>query len=265
MNKALKSIGAALTFFCGSLVGFVPAPAQPSATIQEYILGPGDVVEVKVLGREDFNTRTRVREDGAILLPLIGEVAATGQSPIGLSELVGNRLRSEGYFPNPVVSVDVVSYASRYVTVLGSVSQPGLVPVDRAYKLSEILARVGGVREGSADYIIVRPENGPEARYAIETLAIGDSAQDPVVSPGDKLYVPEAEVFYIYGQVNSPGEYPLMSEPNLRKALALGGGLSLAGTHKRIRIVRDGKVMNVSDLRTEIRPDDIIFVRERLF
>jgi polysaccharide export outer membrane protein len=249
----------------GFAVPLAGASAQDAAQQSEYILGPGDVVEVNLLGREDFKTRGRVRPDGTILLPFLGSVAAGQRTPTQLGETVSAGLRSGGYYSNPVVSVDIVSYASRYVTVLGLVKNPGLVPVDRAYRVSEILARVGGTSESSADHVVWRPSEGQERELKIVALATGSDEQDPFVSPGDKLFVPQAQQFFIYGQVNSPGAYPLMSEPTLRKALARGGGLTALGTERKIRIIRGGQEVRSASLAEGLQPGDVIVVGERLF
>jgi polysaccharide export outer membrane protein len=242
----------------------VSAAAQESTLAQEYVLGPGDVVEVSVLGREDFRTRTRVRPDGTILLPFLGEVAAGNRSTTELGQAVQTALRSGGYYANPVVNVEIVSYASRYITVLGSVTTPGLVPIDRAYRLSEIIARVGGAREGGADYVILTNASGEERRFTIEAIATGTASEDPFVAPGDKVYVPKAQQFFIYGQVTNPGAFPIMPEPTLRKGVAAGGGVSATGTHRRIKVYRGGRQVELG-LTDAIQPGDVIVVGERLF
>jgi polysaccharide export outer membrane protein len=244
----------------------VGGQGQPvGAAAQTYVLGPGDVVEVDVLGRSDFKTRTRIRSDGTVVLPFIGVTRASSLSAQELSNQVAAALRSGGIFADPIVSVEIVSYASQYVTVLGAVTSPGLVPVDRAYRVSEILARVGGKRTEGADYIVLRPQDGPEQRLKIEALATGGPEQDPIVPPGAKLFLPEAELFFIYGQVNEPGAYPMMSEMTLRKALARGGGVALTGSQRRVKLFRGQEEVRVSDLDMPIQPGDVIRVRERLF
>lgn len=237
----------------------------PAGAAQTYVLGPGDVVEVDVLGRSDFKTRTRIRSDGTIVLPFIGVVRAGSLSAEELSNQVAAALRSGGIFAEPIVSVEIVSYASQYVTVLGAVASPGLVPVDRAYRVSEILARVGGKRPGGADYVILRPQDGPEQRLMIEQIATGGPDQDPIMPPGAKLFLPEADQFFIYGQVNTPGAYTLMSGMTLRQALARGGGVALTGTTRRVKLFRGGQEVAVTDLDSVIQPGDVIRVGERLF
>src|SRR3954462_7910432 len=121
-----------------------PVPAQPAGMPdQAYILGPEDVVQVEVLGRTDFTTKTKIGVDGKIQLPLLGAVPAADRTVLQLRAQITEALQKAGFFNRPIVEVQVASYASRYVTVLGAVGSPGLIPVDRPYRLSEIIARVG--------------------------------------------------------------------------------------------------------------------------
>ncbi|MBS0331212.1 MAG: SLBB domain-containing protein [Proteobacteria bacterium] len=230
-----------------------------------YILGPEDVIEVSVVGRTDFTTRLRIRSDGTIELPYVGKRQAADKSAPELADLIGKGLAKAGIYANPVVNVEIVGYASRYVTVLGAVAQPGLVPINRPYRISEIVARVGGLRENAAEYIIERPPNGPERRIYIKQLATGDEKDDPYVQAGDKIYAPVAELFYISGQVHQPGGFTFTSDMTVRQAIARGGGLTDEGSDKRVKINRKGKVVDHVTLDTKIEPGDVVIVGERIF
>jgi polysaccharide export outer membrane protein len=246
--------------------GPVAAPvAAPPVADENYIIGPGDVVDVTLLERTDFNTRAKVGTDGMIQLPYIGAIAAADRTAQTLRDQIKATLIKGGYFSNPNLSVQVASFASRYVTVLGAVGAPGLVPIDRAYRLSEVLARVGGVHENAADYVIVRPAKGETRKLSVKALAIGDLTQDPYVSPGDTIFSPIAELFYISGQIKSPGSYPMLSDMSVRMAIARAGGLTDMGSDKGVKITRDGKKLNKVDQDTKVAPGDIIVIGERLF
>jgi polysaccharide export outer membrane protein len=178
---------------------------------------------------------------------------------------IGRALESGGYFAHPILNVEIVSFASRYVTVLGSVGAPGLVPIDRPYHLSEILARVGGGKDSGADDVILRPQGGEERRLSISALATGDATQDPVVSPGDKIFSPPAVVFYISGQVRTPGAYPVFEGMTLRMAIARGGGLTDLGTDRGVKVTHTGGKVDRPALDERIAAGDVIVVGERLF
>jgi len=246
-----------------------PAPAdaaaQPANPTAGYVLGPGDVIEVAVLGRDEFKSRVQVQVDGTIQLPYLKTVKAADKTGLQLGEEVRRQLKDGGYYADPVVTVNVATYASRYVTVLGEVGSPGIVPVDRAYRLSEILARVGGAKPSGADQLSLRRADGKEMKLVVRNIASGGNDEDPFVSPGDKIYVPVADSFYIYGQVSSPGTYRVDPDMTLRKAIARGGGITERGSEKRIKVFRDGKQLSKLQLEEGIKGGDVVVVGERLF
>lgn len=260
----------ALLTFAAPLAAQMPvapvAPAAPQVSLVDgYVLGPGDILEVSVLGREDFKPRVQVQTDGTIALPLIGTVVARNRTVLGLRDQIRQQLVGGGYFAKPEISIFIVTYASRYVTVLGEVGTPGVVPVDRVYRLSEIIARAGGVRSVGADTVTLTTEAGQSRELSINAIATGVGGEDPVVNPGDKVFVAPAKTFYIYGQVSAPGIYPIDPELSIRRALARGGGLTALGSEKRIELFRDGKKFKKVDLDEKIRPGDTIVVGERFF
>ncbi len=242
-----------------------PPPQQPPTADQTYVLGPADVIEVSVLGRTDFTTQGRIGEDGNIRLPYLGAVQAANRTSQQLSDDIAKALERGGYFSKPVVKVEVQTFTSRYVTVLGEVAKPGLTPTDRAYRLSEILARVGGVKETAADYVVLRRQTGPEQKMPIEELATGDLTQDPYVLPGDKIYSPKAEVFYVSGEVKTPGNFPIKADMTVRMAIARAGGVSAQGTEKKVQLTRKGAKLAHVDLNAKVEAGDIIVVGQRLF
>jgi len=240
------------------------AAQASTAADQGYILGSEDVVQVDVLGRSDFNAKSKVGTDGKIQLPLLGAFPAANRTVLQLREDIADALQRAGYFNHPIVDVAVVSYASRYVTVLGAVGSPGLVPVDRPYRLSEILARVGGVKDNGADHVVLRTKEG-EHNYAIKDLATGDVNLDPFIQPGDKIFAPTADMFYIKGQVKGPGGYGLIPHMSLLMAIARAGGLTDLGSDSHIKITRKNATISPKDMNMEILPDDVIDVGEGWF
>lgn len=246
-----------------ALPGTTPAGVLDSGS-SSYILGRDDVIEVGLIGRTDFGGRTRVQADGSIQLPLIGKLAVADHTTAEVSEMVRKALQTGGFFADPVVSVEVVGYASRYVVVLGAVGNPGIVPINRPYHVSEILARVGGVREGAADYLSVRSTDGKERKLSIRELATGDSTQDPYVQAGDKIYAPMADLFYVYGEVKSPGAFSLVSDMTVRMAIARAGGVTENGSDSKVEVTRGGKKTKL-DPSAKIQPGDILKIGERLF
>jgi polysaccharide export outer membrane protein len=238
--------------------------AGGEAASGSYILGRDDIIQVGLLGRSDFALRARVQADGTIQLPLVGKIVAGEHTTSELAEVIRKALQSGGYYADPIVNIEVVSFASRYVTVLGAFGNSGLIPMSRPYRLSELLAKVGGVREGAADYIIVRSLTGKEKHYTIRELATGDLSQDPFVQAGDKLYAPPAELFYVYGAVKAPGVFPISGDTTLRMALVRAGGVTDQGSDKKAEVTRGGKTITL-DAAAKVLPGDVVFIKEKLF
>ena len=113
--------------------------------------------------------------------------------------------------------------------------------------------------------MVLRSHNGGERRLSITALATGDSSDDPFVSPGDKIYSPAAEVFYISGQIKAPGAYAILPNMTVRMAISRGGGLTDAGSDSRLTLTRAGVRQSHVDLENKIEPRDVIVVGERLF
>jgi polysaccharide export outer membrane protein len=256
-----------LSGLSGAALAQAAASAQPdtAGASQDYVLGPADVIEVDLLGQADYTTKQRITEDGIIRLPMIGIVKAANKTVGALSDEIAQKLKSGGFYAAPIVKIDVVSFGSKYMTVLGNFNAPGLVPIDHPYRLSEIVARAGGVKEGGADYVDYTPSRGPERKIRIADLAGGDAKDDPYVSPGDKLYSPPADLVFVSGQVKLPGAYPITPGMTIRMALSRGGGITDQGTYSRVTITRDGKKQTHVDLDQPVRSGDVVVVGERLF
>ncbi|WP_213980516.1 polysaccharide biosynthesis/export family protein [Sphingomonas sp. dw_22] len=239
----------------------VPAPAVAPAG---YRIGADDVIEVDVLGQSDFKTRARVSSDGTVTLPYLGAVPVTGETSISLADKLAAQLRAGGYYAKPIVSVEIVGFVSNYIVVLGEVGVAGLQPIDRGYRVSEILARAGGLKITAAEEVVLTHADGTAEHLDYQKLASGGPSDDPVVKAGDKLFVPQAEQFYIYGQVNAPGVYPIRADMTLRRALARGGGLTPSGSTGRVKVYRDGAERKMK-LDETLQPGDVVVVGERVF
>ncbi len=250
------------TIAAGLLLAATPVTAQPAPA---YVLGPDDQIEIVVFGRPEMSVKTRIRADGSITLPVIGPVKAAGRSAGELSDAIAGQLRSEGVLQKPVVNVEVAAFLSRTVTVLGALGTPGVYGLDKPYRLSSLIARAGGVRADGSDHLTLRRAgNGPVRSIEIASLAT-DAKADVLLEPDDLIYVPPAELFFVYGQVSAPGAYQLTSGMTLRQALARGGGPTLAGTEKRIILYRQGHETSQADLAAPVAKGDVLFVRERTF
>jgi len=249
----------------------MPPTAPPAAPVvvvdANFTLGVGDSINVGLVGRTDFNSPSQVSSEGTVFLPLIGQVKALGLTTAQLAQEIQAALKKGGYYADPQVHVEVTGVASRYATILGDVTSPGLLPLDRDYHLSDIVARVGARAGQGAGTIVLTHSNGKSKKYSIEEVATGGGESDPKVLPGDKLYFPaaEAEVFYISGQVRTPGAFPATKGLTVREAIARGGGLTEMGSDRKTKVFRKNVQIKGVTLDTQLQPGDIVQIGERLF
>jgi polysaccharide export outer membrane protein len=241
------------------------AVAQTVSGPVGYVLGPDDTVQVIVYGQSEFNVTTRVKADGSIVMPLIGIVQAEGQTNITLAKQITDKLVSGGYLKQPLVNIEVGAYVSRSVNVAGSVSSPGIVPLDRPYHALEVLLKAGWVRGDGATFVYLRRQGQPERKLDVEQLVRGGAEADPALMPGDTLFVPPAETFFIYGQINSPGMKAILPGMTVRQAIGLAGGVTPSGKADKVGLVRGTGKETDADPSQKIQNGDVIIVKERLF
>jgi polysaccharide biosynthesis/export protein len=168
------------------------------------VLGPDDTVQVIVYGQTEFNVTTRVKADGTIVMPLIGIINAGGETNITLAKQITDKLVAGGYLKQPLVNVEVGAYVSRTVNVAGNVTAPGIVPLDRPYHALEALLKAGWVRADGANFVYLRRPGQPERKLEVEQLVRGGAEADPLLQPGDTLFVPPVETFFIMARSTHP-------------------------------------------------------------
>ncbi|MDT9001321.1 polysaccharide export protein EpsE [Paucibacter sp. APW11] len=251
------------------------APASGTAAVAaEYRLGAGDVVRISVYQNPDLLLETRVSENGIISYPLLGPVHLGGRTLSQAERVIGDGLKSGNFVKQPQVTIVVLQVRGNQASVLGQVNRPGRYPLDVAdMRLTDLLANAGGVAGNGAEVLVLSgTRNGQPYRQEIDlpgVFAPGGREQDVIVQNGDVLWVDRAPLVYIYGEVQRPGASRLERGMTLLQALAAGGGTTLRGTEKGIRVHRkgpDGKVQILQPAMDEALKDgDVVYVRESLF
>ena len=249
----------------------LPPPAAHDTSLDA--IGPGDLVRITVFRNPDLTTETRVTERGTVLFPLVGEVHVAGMTPYQAGHTIAKKLRDGRFVVNPEVSVALSQVNSRQVAVLGAVNKPGRYPIDsQNSRLTDFIAAAGGIAAPGADSVtLVSSHDGQISKRDIDLNAIfrdGDLTQNVRLQPGDTLYVEKAPMVYIYGEVQKAGAYRLEPHMTVMQALALGGGLTVRGTQRGIKIARrtDKGVREIDARLTDpVQNDDVIYVSESLF
>ena len=251
-------------------VAHVPATAQAAApqgavAALGYVLGPDDTIQIIVFGQPEAGITTRIKADGSIVMPLIGTVAASGQTNITLAKLITEKLTAGGFLKDPVVNVEIGAYVSKSVNVAGRVSTPGIVPLDRPYHVLDVLLKTGWTRDNGANYVFLRRAGSPERRLETEELVRGGPDSNPLLRDGDTLYVPDADQFFPHGQIARAGPFPVLPRMTVREALAIAGGVTPTGKSDKVGLVRGTAKEVDADLATPLQKGDVIIVKERLF
>jgi len=255
-----------------------PSGQGPSA---EYTLGPGDVLRITVYGHGDLPQEVVLSADGSFTYPFIGQVRAAGLTVPQLTAAMARRLE-EGYLVAPQITMAVTQYSSQQVYILGAVKVPGVQTLKHNTTLLEIISAAGGpTPEAGAEVIITRAKQYEEpsragqststtasVRVNLEQLLAGAVPQRLEIESGDTVYIPKGEFFFISGEVQKPGRYPLERDTTVAKALILAGGPSKFAATKRAtvqRFVAGQRLEYRADMHDILQADDILVVPQSIF
>ena len=270
-----KSLLFAVAVLCFAAVVFAQEPGQTTSApvaatsssspsvdnqgVKNYLLGPGDVIDVRVFGQPDLNAIAEVDSDGNISsLPFL-------ETPILAKCRTEKEIQKDiaaayaKYIKGPQVSVRITERKSRQpATVFGAVHAPTRLVMVRKVRLNEVMAASGGFTERASGTIqilhtepIMCPEPGDEIGAApidgtkvpldivkIQDLKAGKIEANPYIRPGDYVIVTEAEPVYITGSVLSPQGVYMRDQLTLSLAIAMVGGIRKEAKSNDVRIYR---------------------------
>jgi len=169
---------------------------------------------------------------------------------------------------------EVVFVHSRDISVMGQVLRPGKYAVVGGVRtVADFLTVAGGITPTGSDTVTVTTvRDGKINRFDVDVDSLfrtGDNSANIELTSGDSIYVPNAPMFYIYGEVQRPGSYRIVRGMTVVQALAQGGGITLRGSMRNIKVDRrnakgETEVIHpaMNDL---VRQDDVIYIQESLF
>jgi polysaccharide export outer membrane protein len=129
----------------GNFVWYSQLTPEALAKANEYVVNVGDTLNIRVLGHEDMSTHIKVRSDGRVAVPIVGEIAAAGKRPSELRAEIESRLKD--YIVMPSVTLNVEETLPPKIMLLGEFAHQGVFPVEPNTSLAEALALGGGVTE----------------------------------------------------------------------------------------------------------------------
>jgi len=302
-------------------------PAQPVDTpgvnsaladvSEDYLINPGDVIDIQVDRAPELSGMRRVSASGTIRMAYLGSVKAQGVTTDELASFIANSL-SDRYLKNPRVTVTVKQLNSHIFFIQGAVNSPGAYQIEGRPSLLTLITVAGGLTEnhGSTAFIFreaYRPEmdvpdkgdpkgsldSQPESVAAdspsqpggrnqevvegerselikvnINGLFKGEFDKNMRLYPRSIVHIPQAEVFFVGGEVNAPGSFMFKEGATLRQAITLAQGMKSRAASDRAIIFREdpvtgkkqeirvdaGKIMNGKQEDVAITANDIVII-----
>lgn len=250
-----------LLAFCLIQSAFAQMQTVSAVNNRGYLLGPGDEIKVKVLGEESFDFEAAVDANGNIEVPY-------SETPLMAMCKSERELRADvtkvysKYLRNPQVSLRIAERKSRFpVTIGGEIKTPGNIILMRETRLQELIASSGGVTEDAGGLIqVLRPQAPmcgtpeeiaqwkaessnvigiPSRMYSLSGVNLGSEESNPVIHPGDLIFVQKAKPIYFTGEVVSARNIIIPEGGlSLSQAVAMVGGVNREAKTKEVKIYR---------------------------
>lgn len=221
----------------------------PRKGAEEYYLGYRDILRITVFGRQktekgiaDTVHDAKIRDDGMLSLPLIGDIKAVGLTISELQQRIVKRLKA--YIVAPKTDIKIIKYGSRKVSILGEVKTPQTVYLEDRTTLLEAIAMSGGLTENAdlrGTYIIRKDRIIPIDLYSL--MREGNLRYNVVLKRRDIAYIPniEEQKVYVIGEVGSPRIVPFREKPlTVAGAIADAGGFKISARKSNIKVIRGG-------------------------
>ncbi|HEY0077547.1 MAG TPA: polysaccharide biosynthesis/export family protein [Pyrinomonadaceae bacterium] len=276
-----------------------PAAETPATTkaldlvgTQKYLLGPGDVLDLRVFNEPQFSDKLQVSDEGYVEVPFVGAIPARCRTDVEVRKDITTALTK--FLRSPQVSLRITEAKSRPpAVVFGAVREAARVEMKRRVRLLDLLAFSGGVTEQAGGDIqifhtepVMCPEREPEAAaaaaleqqaktaeagavegsftvYKLADLKLGKIEANPIIRPGDIIIVRDAPPVYVTGAVNSPTGLYLREKLPLSRAIAMVGGTRKGAKTSDVRIYRlkpgtqEQEIVRVNydDIKKQKQPD----------
>ncbi len=269
------------------IISSFPTFLYAAEPVEDYRIGAEDVIQITVYDQPDLSITVKVSPDGFIPFPLLGRIKAEGYTGMELEKEVEKRLLLD-YLTNPQVSILIKEYRSRKIYVLGGVANPGIYELTRTITLLEALSRAGGLSNNAARHAVISRSKSRHDQTGVveEPLKVdlkrlldeGDTSLNVSIHDGDVIQIPNANSYFVFGEVKSPGLYTIDKDLTILQAITRAGGFTKIAAPARTKVIRskDGNdetikvdISNIIKGDKEkdiyISADDIVVVPESFF
>jgi polysaccharide export outer membrane protein len=247
---------AALVICMISAPGLLLGQEVQKAVVNDYKIGPNDLLEIRVFELPDLNLTVRVSEDGSITFSLLGRIEVAGYTAYGLEQKLATVL-TEKYVPGGAhVSVFIREYQK--ISVIGAVGQPGMYELVGPTTLLQAIAQAGGLTALATDevYVYRKEADGKQTIITIDLDDLNSGNRDLNIDlkPKDVISIPIDQTLnvFVYGEVRNPGAIPYLRSKKitLLQAIAQAGGTTEWAKRSKVVVKRKdratGKEMKIN-------------------
>lgn len=190
------SVGLVLTACSAFSAKFPPAPAAADSSAYNYIIGPGDSLNIIVWRNPELSMSVPVRPDGKLTTPLVDELIVQGKTSVEVAREIENLLSK--FVRDPVVTVIVTGFVGPYseqIRVVGEAAKPQTLPYKNKMTVLDVMITVGGLTDfaDGNGAIILRTSEG-DKKYSVrlkDLIRRGDVSGNVEMRPGDILIIPQ--------------------------------------------------------------------------
>lgn len=183
---------------CASTHPPLSAADEEAPPVNDYLIGPGDNVNITVWRNPEVSMTVPVRPDGKITTPLVEDLPASGKTPSQLARDIEKQLGK--YIQDPIVTVIVTGFVGPYseqIRVIGQAAKPQSLPYRENMTIMDVLIQVGGITDFAAGNkaSILRNVGGKQQQFGVrldDLLKDGDVSANVPMRPGDVLVIPES-------------------------------------------------------------------------
>ncbi len=251
--------------------------AAPPISPGDYIIGPSDLLDIKVFESDKLSSTVRVSSRGFVTLPLVGNVEVSGLSTRESEQKIEQLLKAEGYIRDPHVSVFIQEHKSKVISVMGNVKEPGNYELLGAQTLLDALANAKGLTDSAGNTIYITRVGNQGERKSImvdidEILRRGaDPEYNVYVRPGDVIFVPESGNIFVEGAVLKPGSYPIKGDATVSQVISQAGGVASFADKGDVTLIRyegNGErnivELNLAEIREGAQEDPMVQDRDAI-
>jgi polysaccharide biosynthesis/export protein len=249
------------------------------ASAADYVIGEGDGLDIAVWGVKDLTFPVRVRPDGKITVPGLGDVKASGLTPANMQVALTSQLKA--LVKNPIVTVTVSQITNSKVYVFGGGIKSGVIDLHQRISLLQLLCTLGEAK--TADFkkaYLLR--NGKKIKEDFHRLFIlGDTSDDIQLESGDSIFIPlvQDKNVYVLGAVTTPKAIDYRDGMRVMEAILEAGGFTKFASQNDTQIRRKEAGTDISipirakeiiksgnmEQNVKLNPGDYIIVQESIF